>query len=110
MPKHAELIELDVGTEEAIATCRAALEGSGWEITEAAAGCLRAREEPWRLDCHTSPSKLEVDALEIGASTTTLSVKATAPGIGPLPGPGRLRRQVAALRARIAEATGRHVA
>jgi len=110
VPKHAELIELDVGTDEAIAACRAALEQSGWEVTEAADGALRAREELWRLDCRTSPSTLEVDALETGELTTTLSVKATAPGIGPIPGPGRLRRQLAALRARIAQATGRDLA
>jgi hypothetical protein len=109
MPAHSELIELQVSPDEAVATCRAALESSGWEITAETEGELRAREEAWRLDCHTSPSQLEVTVLDTGAAST-LSVKATAPGIGPIPGPGRLRRQIAALRVRIAEATARHIA
>lgn len=104
MPAHSELIELDVGPEEALAACRAALESSGWEITAESGDELRAREEAWRLDCHTSPSRLKIELLDTGGATT-LSVKATAPGIGPIPGPGRLRRQLAALRARIAEAS-----
>ncbi|MGZ5356471.1 MAG: hypothetical protein ACXWE8_08925 [Solirubrobacterales bacterium] len=109
MPEHSELIELEVGAEEALATCRAALESSGWEITEETAGELRAREEAWRLDCRTSPSRMEVCALDAG-DATTLSVRVSAPGIGPIPGPGRLRRQVNALRVRIAEATASQIA
>ena len=109
MPKHSELIELEVSAEEALAACRAALESSGWEITDETGGELRAREEAWRLDCRTSPSRIEVWALDTG-DATTLSIRASAPGIGPIPGPGRLRRQVNALRVRIAEATASQTA
>jgi hypothetical protein len=108
MPRHAELIELDVDGDAALRACREALLGSGWEITEEGPGALRAREDPCRLDCRTSPSQLEVTALDLGGDTTSLSVAATAPGIGPIPGPGRLRRQIAALRARMDAATAGH--
>lgn len=101
MPKLVEVIEVAAAEGEALEACRTALLSSGWEIAGSAEGGIRAHEDVTRLDCRTSPTELEITVLDVPEDTTALSVRATAPGVGPIPGPARLRRQVATLGERI---------
>jgi len=104
MPHHSEAIDLEVPGNEAERACRGALSALGWVVSEAQAGELRAFEDPAHLNCRTSPSKVEITIHDLEAGHTAVVIKATAPGIGPIPGPARVKRQIAALERRIRSA------
>ena len=101
MPRHREKMTLELTSEEALTACRRALPALGWEPYEEGHGRLLAAEDQARLCCHDSPSRVEIELASRGPDRTELTFKASAPGVGPIPGPSRLIRQVRALKAGI---------
>lgn len=99
----AEIIELDVGSDEAVAACGSALAMLGWEISDRTEGHLSAYEDPAMLRCRTTPSLLEILLTPWSAHRTAVTVSVSAPGIGPAPA-RRAQRQVDALARRIQSA------
>ncbi len=91
VPEHSEIIHLEVGRDEAVTATREALTALGWEIVGGAEGRLLAREDPVRLNCRTSPSRVEIafDAWE--RDRTVLTINASAPGIGAIPSARRIK-------------------
>jgi hypothetical protein len=106
VPRHAETIRVDAGAKPVEAACREALPALGWETTSEAPGRIEAREDVALLSCRTSPSQVEISLEPDGVRRTVVTIAAKAPGMGPIPGPKRLRVQVAALQRRIREAAG----
>ncbi|MDP9188582.1 MAG: hypothetical protein M3O25_04965 [Actinomycetota bacterium] len=106
MPSHRETITVELPSEEALRACQRALPSLGWEHYEGGAERLLAVEDPTRLDCRTSPSRVEIELSPRDAGRTEISFNATAPGVGPIPGPARLVRQVRALKSRIGAESG----
>ncbi len=104
MPKHSEIIPLEVGRDEAVTASREALTVLGWKIVGGAEDRLLAREDLVGLNCRTSPSRVEIafDAPE--RDRTVLTINASAPGIGAIPSARRIKRQTEALQSRIREA------
>lgn len=107
MPRHRETITIELPKEDALRACRRVLPPLGWEESEAGPDRVFASEDVTRLCCRDSPSRLEIELSPRAAGLTDVSFDLTAPGIGPIPGPARLKRQTAALISRIeAESQG----
>ncbi len=92
----SEVLELEADLDEAVATCDDALGALGWVVTEREDGRVSAYEEPSGLSCRTTPSTLEVLFEAWSARRTAVTVKLSAPGIGPVPA-RRAQRQMDAL-------------
>lgn len=107
MPSHRETITVELPKAEALRACRRALPRLGWEENEAGSDGVLASEDATRLCCRDSPSRVEIELSPRDADRTEVSFHLTAPGVGPIPGPARLKRQTAALISRIkAESPG----
>ena len=103
MPKRHQTILLPVSSAEALAACRRTLRSLGWEATEPAENRIVGDEEPWRLDCHTSPSRIEIGLSAEAADRTAVEVTVAAPGFGPRVS-RRLARQIEAFEEKVAAA------
>lgn len=95
--KREQTLEVAVPPEAALAACRRAFNELGWEILEAEEARLVAMEVPFRLDCLTGPSSVEVVARSASPERTTLTVAGSARGIRPR----RLDAQMEVLERRI---------
>ena len=108
MPSASDLIEVRASPDAALDTAHAALSQLGWLVRDDPDGPdrLRAIEDPAPLNCRTSPSRIRVRVEAGPAGGSVLTLDADAPGIGPIPGPARLRRQIAVLESRIVSLSG----
>lgn len=95
-------VDLEVGSDAALAACRTALARLGWEVSSESGGHLDAREDPTRLSCRTTPSVLEVEIEAPTAGRTVVALSIKAPGFGRTPA-GRAERQLEALTRRLSE-------
>ena len=105
MPTASDLIEVPSSPDEALDAAETALLALGWLVTDSGEG-LEALEDPARLNCRTSPSRMRVRVQAAPAEGSVLTLDAEAPGIGPIPGPARLHRQIAAFESRMKSLAG----
>lgn len=98
--KRVEIVELEVGGDEAAAACREALRALGWEVSEKVGGRICAREDPTGLGCRTTPSWLELEIHTWSPGQTAVTINVSAPGIGSIPA-RRAQRQTDALSRRL---------
>lgn len=106
MSERRHTIHLHASSAQTESACREALLRLGWEISGRADRCLIGDEEPWRLSCHTSPSRIEVRLHPETPARTDVSVTVSAPGFGPATC-GRLERQIAAFEEKVVAAIAR---
>lgn len=95
MAKRQQMICLEASRAEALTACRHALMRLGWEVSDKAESCIVGEEEPWRLACRYTPSRIEVELRPESSARTNVLVAVSAPGFGPLTS-RRLERQIAA--------------
>lgn len=98
--KRVEIVELELGHDEATAACDAALQALGWEVSKRVGGRIHAREDPAGLNCRTTPSWLEAEVHAFSPERTAVTIELSAPGIGAIPA-RRAQRQADALSRRI---------
>ncbi len=101
MAQRQHTICLEASRAEALAACRHALLRLGWEISEGADGSIAGDEEPWRLACRVSPSRIEVSLQEESSERTSVAIFVSAPGFGPLT--SRLESQIAAFEEKVTD-------
>ncbi len=84
MSKRAQLLELEVAPDEALAGCRAAVAELGWEVSETGEDRLATHQDPAKLCCHDWPVEVVIEVVEAGERRTCLGMKASVPGRGPI--------------------------
>ena len=98
-PQH-RIVELEVPPGEALAAYRRAFAELGWEILEADDAHLVAIEVPFRLNCLTSPSEVEIRARSAPANATVVALEGFARGSIGWSGSRRLAAHLATLQRR----------
>lgn len=101
--ERVEIVDLETDCDGAERACAAAIRRLGWMPREAEPGMIAAHEDVVRLNCRTTPSCLQIELSSLDESLTAVTIKITAPGIGPVPA-RRASRQADALARRIQEA------
>jgi hypothetical protein len=85
MSKQRRVVELDLPPDRALAACRRAIAELTWTLEESGGqGDLSGRERPEILCCHNAPVRVEAEVLPAGHDRTSVEVRGSVPGWGPV--------------------------